>query len=229
VNRGNFSWEIYNNDLYMTEGASSLVFISIRGGIGIIAHNHLYHWGTSSSDINTEYRPHGAHMMNYRSTDGPGGSYSIWTERCDSGGTARRGCLGPGAIYSDSYCADDADCGGTAGQYTMCEYLDDKSGDGKGYPCRDQIGRGTSQALKPFLFWGNTIKFASSSAVPLQVNVLYGASDIVLNRDYCINDTTMPSSCNGITTTYTPYTYPHPLRGGADTTPPSAPSGLSVE
>ena len=36
------------------------------------------------------------------------------------------------------------------------------------------------------------------------------------------------TSTNHWTLQYTPYTYPHPLRGGDDTTPPAAPTGLAV-
>jgi len=36
------------------------------------------------------------------------------------------------------------------------------------------------------------------------------------------------TASNTWTAYYTPYIYPHPLRGGADTTPPAAPSGLTV-
>ena len=36
-------------------------------------------------------------------------------------------------------------------------------------------------------------------------------------------------STPGDAITYAPYTYPHPLRGLIDTTPPAAPSGLSVK
>ena len=36
------------------------------------------------------------------------------------------------------------------------------------------------------------------------------------------------SATNTWTVAYTPYTYPHPLQGGTDTTPPAAPTGVTV-
>ncbi len=54
---------------------------------------------------------------------------------------------------------------------------------------------------------------------------LHSADYIQLNRDYFLR---APSQAlDGFT--YTPYTYPHLLQGGGDTTPPAAPSGVSVE
>ena len=47
-------------------------------------------------------------------------------------------------------------------------------------------------------------------------------------KDYCSGTTSMPGSCGTHTNTYVPYTYPHPLQGGADTTPPSVPTGVTI-
>jgi hypothetical protein len=37
------------------------------------------------------------------------------------------------------------------------------------------------------------------------------ATYIVSDRDYCVSAVTMPATCNGVETSYTPYTCPHPL------------------
>jgi hypothetical protein len=84
--------------------------------------------------------------------------------------------------------------------------------DAYGWPGRDQIGCGQDQtlwtvespypvqSLIPMYQWNNT-----KSGVPLTVNVRNGCSPIIVeNRDY-YNGTEKPG--------YTPYTYPHPLRG----------------
>ena len=76
----------------------------------------------------------------------------------------------------------------------------------KGWPCKDQIGRGTHQSSEPFYEWNNT---ENGSDVDVTVfNNWTGClnpqpSDHVKeNRDY-YNDTPKPG--------YTPYVYPHPL------------------
>lgn len=82
-----------------------------------------------------------------------------------------------------------------------------------GYPARDQAGTdgNTPQTSQPFLFWNNT---RNGSAIT-SIGEGRAPSYIVSGRDYCIDGTSMPATCNGITTTYTTYTYPHPLAGGS--------------
>jgi hypothetical protein len=71
--------------------------------------------------------------------------------------------------------------------------------DGETYPCCDQIGRGKDQASSPSYFWNN-VDDADDPAVIL---VDSGSSAYIqLNRDYFTTEYS-----------YTPYTYPHPLRG----------------
>jgi hypothetical protein len=68
------------------------------------------------------------------------------------------------------------------------------------------------------------VKAGSNTAVPITVAVdSCVASFIQANRDYCTHDTTMPSTCNSVTTSYTALAYPHPL---VDDTP--APQGGSI-
>ena len=91
----------------------------------------------------------------------------------------------------------------------------DGNQDGTGYPCKDQIGRGTDQGLYPFYEYNNTLR---GSDTDFQI-INYGgcsnpaqADQIKNNRDY-FDDTQMPG--------YTAYTYPHPLTGAS--APPGAP------
>ncbi len=51
----------------------------------------------------------------------------------------------------------------------------------------------------------------------------FGNGDV----DYCIN-ASQPAGCGTRTLIYTPLVYPHPLQGASDTTPPAAPTGLTV-
>jgi hypothetical protein len=84
----------------------------------------------------------------------------------------------------------------------------------KGWPCRDQIGRGADgsgtfpqpQASEPAYFWNNTINGvqAGPTVVNCSSNVKTGdsCSDIKVNRDF-FSGIARPG--------YTPYTYPHPI------------------
>jgi hypothetical protein len=76
----------------------------------------------------------------------------------------------------------------------------------KGWPCKDQIGRGARQSSQPFYEWNNTLNGAD---VDITVyNNWPGCIDpqpsdhVQENRDY-FNDTPRPG--------YVPYEYPHPL------------------
>lgn len=84
----------------------------------------------------------------------------------------------------------------------------------RGYPGRDQIGRGRdawehttenpypTQALEPMYFWGNV--WNGNPVEPTPSNIApYGDLHIVEDRDYY--NSAMPA--------YTPGTYPHPLQG----------------
>jgi hypothetical protein len=106
---------------------------------------------------------------------------------------------------------------------TGCINTDGSASSPNGYPCRDQVGASGNDPQvgggAPFLFWNNTIGGSDASS---HIAVGFGADHIVLNRDYCTAAVTMPATCNGVTTTYTAYTYPHPLiSGAADTTAPT--------
>jgi hypothetical protein len=80
-----------------------------------------------------------------------------------------------------------------------------------GFPCRDQLGtqgNGT-QTIQPALFWNN--KLNGSYIEPV---VASGESYYTKGIAYCSNASAdKPTTCNGSAVTYTPYTYPHPLRG----------------
>ncbi|MBN1887390.1 MAG: hypothetical protein JW850_05350 [Thermoflexales bacterium] len=76
----------------------------------------------------------------------------------------------------------------------------------KGWPCKDQIGRGAQQSSQPLYEWNNTY---NGSDVDVSVyNNWPGCTDpqpsdhVQENRDY-YNDAPRPD--------YTPYVYPHPL------------------
>lgn len=111
---------------------------------------------------------------------------------------------------------------------------------GGGYPCRDQPGRGkdlgvypSAQTDYPVYIWSN-YKYSGltgdngktlvgghvyNSEVPPPQGCANAAVQTQINRDWYESELS-----------YTPYPYPHPLRAEAmpDTTPPSPPSGVTV-
>ena len=95
-----------------------------------------------------------------------------------------------------------------------------------GWPCKDQIGRGTNQDLHPLYQWNNTkngvlVSDATVRNAEYQSGgICYSTTHIQAGRDY-FNNIPMPD--------YTPYAYPHPLTVESDVTAPAAPSGLSVQ
>jgi hypothetical protein len=100
----------------------------------------------------------------------------------------------------DSYATDWGTCDG----YNA---LDGNTPGGQGYPCRDQNGRTTNQAISPIYQWNNSFK---GSAATFWVKGYDDSSNraamyhILMNRDYYDN-LKRPG--------YTPYQYPHPLQG----------------
>lgn len=195
-------YEAYGNILQTdTTGGGGQPLMFIRGGSGAFYNNQLI--ATNSNPFYAEAGD-GIEVINYRS-HGTGGSVNPWINVCDN--TAEKACFD--TAHSPALCADDSDCGGVVGS---CQNIDTNS-DTTGWPCRDQIGRTTGQGLLPMLFWNNTLKIQAAAPVQIDPNVYSGdTTHIQANRDYC-TDTTMPGTCGGVTTTYTPYLYPHPLRG----------------
>jgi hypothetical protein len=92
------------------------------------------------------------------------------------------------------------------------------------------VCRGINQSPSPVYVWGN------DSSMPVQS----GSSNVVLNRDYYVSATQPAAMLKWQLTTdsrstsyaYKPYTYPHPMRLGANPTTspgvPMAPSNLRV-
>lgn len=205
--RSNYSWEIYNNTMTQDRSYQSGMF-GLRGGTGYVYNNTV-----SANSYSFYGEP--MSLSNYRSFDYAGAS--PWTTEC-SPSTRFKWCLGSGNFTT---CTTDADCGGESG---ACQYADDPTGDGYDYPCRDQIGRSTNMALRPALFWNNKISYDGGAQQNLYPEVSgggYSDNHMQLTRDFCQAATTMPATCNGVTTEYASLAYPHPL-SGEGTTPPSA-------
>jgi len=120
--------------------------------------------------------------------------------------TNYRSCCYAGAACTPSPAPPHGDCDGTNPLDGNTEPIETF----KGWPCKDQIGRGTLQSSQPLYEWNNTKDGADVDVTVYNnwtgcdgVDPLPEVADHVqADRDY-FNDTPRPG--------YTPYTYPHPL------------------
>jgi len=228
--RAQLQLEAYNNimthtnDITNYDPASSYTAppVGHRGGTGVIYSNDFIQVENQSY-----YTATAIYLRNVRDTGA--GSSSIWTTSnagiCDADG--KKACLTGDRNGALIMCTSDADCGGASGS---CQYVD---GDGVStkLPCRDQIGTGDNaspQSSKPFLVWNNRQK---KGAEEYATSTVTSTVNIVENRDYCQHATTMPATCNGVETTYTAYTCPHPATGytGTCSTSVTGNSGYNID
>lgn len=231
--RGTVQYEAYNNTIRLSDvnvtdsghgDADPRAFL--RGGTHIFYNNTFLE--TEDGATHTGYMWSGTTailMQNDRSMTGYG-YISPWGNACDNSNI--KICIG--TLVSTQYpstsndsCTTDADCGGESGS---CQNQDGNE-DTTGYPCRDQIGVAPDGTISgqltkyPSLFWANTYNGSYTTPTPRSSGSV--TTHIQNNRDFCHHSTTMPATCNSIATTYSAYTYPHPLTGGGgtgDTTDP---------
>ena len=186
--RGMRQCEIYENTFNMT-GISWYTAMHVRGGTGVVFNNTInsgYDDGIKL-DITRTYEIESNSNMG-RCTD-----------------------VTPSGVCSNNrsnYCNSDSECGGGT-----CQYYDDPTGDGIGYPCVDQLGRGsdsglgTVQALEPLYFWNNKTPTGEDHSI-------YNTAPsgfLEEGRDYFVG-IEKPG--------YTPFPDPHPLAIGAPTPQP---------
>jgi hypothetical protein len=227
--RGTLSWEVYDNAFTNNYSYGSRD-IGIRSGNGVMFNNTFITtnpnpYYTLANDTTSPIE-----ITHYTICDNTHSSPNNFF--CD-GSSGHKFCLGTQTWATP--CSTDADC---ANEIGACKEFNTVGGNGR--PCRDQVGVDNNLQPTPALFWNNKrngiyynpVVYDSVSIRPgcNQTTGTFVQSYIRSGYEYCSNASdVMPPSCNGITTTYTPYTYPHPLQGVADTTPPAAPSGLGVE
>jgi hypothetical protein len=200
--RGALKAEIYNNTFNLVKSGNC--FVLYRGGaVGVFFNNTI---NDSFGGCPTIY----IELTTYRNSSAQG-----WPAACSN--TSGKMYLATSTTYP-------ASCSSGAG----CINTDGSASSPSGYPCRDQIGvSGNDQQVgggQPFLFWNNTY---NGSDITVSVGV-DSSSYIVSGRDYCKHATTMPTTCNSIVQTYTPYTYPHPLIEFWDNPGPSPPANLRI-
>jgi hypothetical protein len=96
-----------------------------------------------------------------------------------------------------------------------------------GWPCLDQIGRGSgtvypNQASVPLYAWNNGSDAGCTTGGACSNNRVLesdGDAHVLAGRDFINNGTTPKPG-------YVPLAYPHPLRGGGS--PPTAPTALRI-
>ncbi|MCR4275699.1 MAG: hypothetical protein NUV83_03050 [Candidatus Wolfebacteria bacterium] len=202
------AFEAYGNTMTQysgTERVRPVWMFQFRGGTGKIYNNTIIgDWGSR-----------GVQMTNYRS--------------CENWFT-RYGQTTSGSLYTTR-----GQCNGTwdnsQGGYSAYTYDGNKSPTEtyRGYQCFEQAGQGGNRIPAPIYYWDNTLNGSPVTAsvydASPETGTCYTSAHIQANRDYYnrapqTGDATYP---------YTAYTYPHPLTGGSpDTTPPSAPTGLTI-
>jgi hypothetical protein len=93
--------------------------------------------------------------------------------------------------------------------------------DASAYPMKEQIGADFQGLSEPSYMWNNL--YLGVNRAPAVHSHTVIPDYIQSGRDFFQSDA-KPAALSS----YTPYTYPHPLRGEADTMPPAAPTGVVV-
>ena len=206
------------------------------GGRMTIRHNTFNAGNLTSHGADSDQRHRGCRWQEIYSntfnfTGSQGVAFVTWI-RGGSGVVFNNTISAPGGlnqVVQASNCRDsDAGCGGGP-SYTpwgACNGSSryDQNAIG-GYRCVDQPGSGTSLLIsgdpptsnwvgnvtEPIYVWNNTVNGAAR-------NNASGSTNVQSGRDYNVG-TARPA--------YTPYTYPHPLAGGAGN-PPSSPTNVRI-
>lgn len=218
--RSAVSVEMYNNKFINNSSVKLRGFVA-RGGTGVI-YNNTYSSTTGWDGYVLQlFRmpKSGLPTSNWQSCNGSNweigsANYSNPNSRISAltGSPTRvKFCSG----NRDIVCTEDASCA-SAGAGKCTTYFD---GDGiDGYPCRDQVGRGSGgQISSPWYEWNNT----GRGGVPV-FEVFPSTKLIRPNRDYFAN--TSPPG-------YSSFVYPHPLQMSnlqTSSQEPLAPANLSI-
>ena len=165
----------------------------------------------------THVSHHGCDSGDYRSTH----SFEIYENTFNENGAGSYRALffrgGTGVVYNNTFTGNYS--GFNVANYRSCDSYGvwgkcdgknplDGNEDETGYPCLDQIGRTTNQALSPLYEWNNTIN-RNDLNITVSTSCPELADHIQEYRDY-YNDTQKPG--------YTPYEYPHPLQSQSTNT-----------
>jgi MYXO-CTERM domain-containing protein len=226
------SFEIYANG-FTDDGPDfqNGFFVQLRGGTGLIHDNVMggstQLWGAPLGATNYRSCSGNAQISASKACDGTvygvcsDEAFGEWADctsdpdcaALSSGTCTRKWC----SVSRDILCTSTSDCpGGEA-----CTGATDGSGP-NGYPCRDQIGRGTNQETDPLYLWNN-VAYGASVGLAILDNgdgTCFTAEHIQADRDYC--EHAPATSCGSVPGwSYAPFACPHPaagLTGGCDPT-----------
>ena len=230
--RSTFSFEIYNN-VFNNDNASVYKCFRSRGG-GTIIHNNVITGNYDRFFILSNYRScppyHGYHTGSDGSTTledttatflsglpATNYVYKILTNEWDTVKTRTETTLESDIVWNtgDEYGSVNypMPCGFCMG-HSSCDSLNSEE---EGYPCLDQVGRGTNQILSPVYAWNNIFKGDSTPSFTTDFDCERNALHIKKNRDYYEN-----VKKEG----YEPFVYPHPFRTSGPMADPCIPETL---
>lgn len=187
--RGVRKWELYDLNINLTDLGNNFIALQPRGGTGVI--------------YNIAITGNGSIILQCYRADQLGGD-PPWANLAGSGAKANLQTTNAPLINGTGAGFFDIDGAGTGG-----------------YPARDQAGtdENTPQVSRPFLIWNITRNGVPVLEDGIGRGTTPSAELIFPGRDFCVAESTMPTTCNGVTTDYVPLTYPHPLTG--EEPPPS--------
>jgi hypothetical protein len=236
---------MYFEDNWMTntDPVAANFFDGFTGARWVIRHNFMQYGSSTSHGTESGGRRRSIRWQEvYENTydlQGKAIDYVAWF-RGGSGVMFNNRVINSGGVNSmgkRAMCRDAGSCGFAVNTFqpwsNPCDGTKpyDQNTDATGYMCVDQPGSGQSIDLRdqltppgkpanvsePIYVWGNTINGASDNCG--NFGCLNNGEHAQIQRDVKIG-VARPG--------YTPYTYPHPLIGGTDTTPPAPPSNVRV-
>lgn len=190
-NRSCLSGEIYGNSF--SHSPNRFLWVQWRGGTAIVYNNILNGYDAGF----------GMYIWRHDPTSDCGSTGdNCWYGGCYDTHAVKYICSNRQIDCTTNGAPDQSKCSVLSPAETCKGPIDDPTGDGKGYPCLDQPGRGPADIgatnLIPIFIWGNTMNGTSRSGY------------IVEGIDFCNHDTS--TACGGVTINYAAYRYPHPLR-----------------
>jgi hypothetical protein len=248
--RSCLSQVIHNNAMYTTNvspGGADPSF-SFRDGTAIVYNNTITETRSGVSVTNSmwsnpiivrDYRSAFNVCTGYAESWNHGSPHDLDCDG-DAASLARKVCYN-NIVEQPRTCTQDSDCG-TGAPENSCYKVDFGTSGTTGYPCRDQMGYTSTGGVGDAQMVAYPSLFANNKRNGVEVEPYIPSTDtftgcggttlndnhIVKDRDFCHHATTLPATCNSIATTYSAYTYPHPLVGGAtDTTDPNDLTSLS--
>jgi len=253
---GGMALEIYNNTTIMQNGCTAVAYTEVMGGTVLVHDNDIRFWGTGR--LNPVYNSINGcsgdtSCLNHWQTNtrtlhqscrdnwiGGVCDGTVWQWATSATDTSwllckagDSNCTKHHCQYSWDLCTVDSDCTSKGGG--TCTGTLDNRDNSSGRVCFDGNGSGTLDAgtpgsvnahidYEPIYFWNNTLVTCAADGTGCGTPKTFAAALVDFGDNFKLGVDYFNSAKPG----YSPYTYPHPLALSSDTTPPSAPSGLSI-